>query len=1086
MVCRTMNSPLLLLLCALALPVSAQNPPAAPASQTSQTDQPRPTPPADLSALLRDALFEEEATRDLTKAAAAYEALLAQWDQQRALAASALYRLAEVRRKQDRTADAIALYQRLLTEFPDADPHARLARENLTALGAKEPAPASAATPALATAMSDEEAKALARIQKLLEESPDLVAGREFTDACGKGWLSVVKFLNSRNITDDGEGLRRAAAAGHLAVVRELLTLKPLPDHLSGALAAAVEFSMFNVASLLLEAGAKPEDPDGRSSLLATAISRERRELTELLLQKKAAVNPEKASVTPLYSAAALGDAALVKRLLDLGAKPDAGGAEPFSLRPTAPPPSPGVAVPPPGGFRRQDGVLDDSPGSTPLHAAVRSGSAECVDLLLAAKANPGIINVHGWTPLHIAAERSDAAITEKLLAAGADPNAGKGQALERSPLVIAAERLKDDPARGTAVIAALLKAKANPDVNPNVPPIYQVSFIHDQKVRDEALSLFLAAGANPEPVLAYGHPSVKVPLLRSLRYPQLAGEPVISLSFPHSGQNTAAKLARTILTRQKPEETPPGLAPLLLEWQAKGGWGDLSGTQPDWSVLRLWRKGADGKLTETPVALKAGADFPALQWGDVLEFVSKDWDTPIPPPDPPGFGQANNDPRFTAQLPDQTAAILRSGQSARITFKSDGFTKDLTLRGALRTYEAAGSEAPLQSFADTVRLLAGDRPGVVKVERSPARGGGVVEWTAGSGNGRALPEEGDVITFTPDKPDAKNLSISLRVAGQPGVWKTYGPAQEISLLQFLSEFYRALPPEWVLSGQAKDPAARAAEAKSLTAEQAVANLIASGRELSAWPALPWPDWSGVKVRRWIKSGEMEPDGPSVDRKVTLRPAYKLGEPESFDLLAAMKTLTAESTADQARKFDTLLNPGDEVEIPLLKDHPAGPWPGLDEAALRLFTKTLTARITVTDLDGRFRETTLQWLPPRWLPTAAGVLPIPDGEASSGRLHVIRAREFAESVIPGSYPFQVVRGGQTLHENDRNQYLFVVLRPGDSVVLAQQQQNTNGVPNIRPPGVAVPQIQPMIPNSPPPGPQNGTPPRRRVTLPAPQ
>ena len=59
--------------------------------------------------LLRDALYTEEVTRDSEKAAKQYEDLLARHDAQKTFAASALFRLAEVRRKQDRKDDAIQL-----------------------------------------------------------------------------------------------------------------------------------------------------------------------------------------------------------------------------------------------------------------------------------------------------------------------------------------------------------------------------------------------------------------------------------------------------------------------------------------------------------------------------------------------------------------------------------------------------------------------------------------------------------------------------------------------------------------------------------------------------------------------------------------------------------------------------------------------------------------------------------------------------------------------------------------------------------------------------------------------------------------
>ncbi|HSP42085.1 MAG TPA: tetratricopeptide repeat protein, partial [Luteolibacter sp.] len=88
-----------------------------------------------LSELLRDALYTEEVARDSEKAAKQYEELLARHDAQKTFAAAALFRLAEVRRKQDRKDDAIQLYQRLIAEFPYAETETKRAKENLAVLG---------------------------------------------------------------------------------------------------------------------------------------------------------------------------------------------------------------------------------------------------------------------------------------------------------------------------------------------------------------------------------------------------------------------------------------------------------------------------------------------------------------------------------------------------------------------------------------------------------------------------------------------------------------------------------------------------------------------------------------------------------------------------------------------------------------------------------------------------------------------------------------------------------------------------------------------------------------------------------------
>ena len=62
-----------------------------------------------LEQLLQDALFAEEATQDLDQAAISYEKLLEAYRSQRQFAATALFRLAEVRRKQERPEEAAKL-----------------------------------------------------------------------------------------------------------------------------------------------------------------------------------------------------------------------------------------------------------------------------------------------------------------------------------------------------------------------------------------------------------------------------------------------------------------------------------------------------------------------------------------------------------------------------------------------------------------------------------------------------------------------------------------------------------------------------------------------------------------------------------------------------------------------------------------------------------------------------------------------------------------------------------------------------------------------------------------------------------------
>jgi tetratricopeptide (TPR) repeat protein len=89
----------------------------------------------DLSAALRQGLFEEEANRNLDAAVSNYQALATQFDQDRQIAATAIFRLGECYRKLGQTNDAVVQYQRIVREFPDQKTLATLSQQNLTGLG---------------------------------------------------------------------------------------------------------------------------------------------------------------------------------------------------------------------------------------------------------------------------------------------------------------------------------------------------------------------------------------------------------------------------------------------------------------------------------------------------------------------------------------------------------------------------------------------------------------------------------------------------------------------------------------------------------------------------------------------------------------------------------------------------------------------------------------------------------------------------------------------------------------------------------------------------------------------------------------
>lgn len=118
-----------------------------------------------LTTTFQQGLLEEELNRNFTNAIVAYERVVQGLDEQRPLAATALFRLAECYRKLGETNEAVAAYQRVLRDFTEEATLTKLSRENLAALGFGPPAQTKTnAPPAVAAARSDsaEEADRLA------------------------------------------------------------------------------------------------------------------------------------------------------------------------------------------------------------------------------------------------------------------------------------------------------------------------------------------------------------------------------------------------------------------------------------------------------------------------------------------------------------------------------------------------------------------------------------------------------------------------------------------------------------------------------------------------------------------------------------------------------------------------------------------------------------------------------------------------------------------------------------------------------------------------------------------------------------
>lgn len=282
--------------------------------------------------LLRDGLFAEESEGDLKTATEKYEQLLKTFEQERKVAAVALYRLAAVKRKEGDEKGALALYEEFARKFGDIEPQAGLVKENYLALSGK--------ALAVGEAVLSEEDKELARLKKLAVTSPDLLKkGEGMQNAIRKGWIRVVSYLLKNGASPNLDGpLHQAVSEGHLEICRLLLEAGADPDEpgfgrRGGALRLAVEEQYLEITKLLIEKGA---DPSGLKGILQDEVVFDltMEELTFLvrngadLNYSGETVSERKYRLPPLHRAVLKGDHQLVRNLLKLGAKVDTVGLQ--------------------------------------------------------------------------------------------------------------------------------------------------------------------------------------------------------------------------------------------------------------------------------------------------------------------------------------------------------------------------------------------------------------------------------------------------------------------------------------------------------------------------------------------------------------------------------------------------------------------------------------------------------------------------------------------------------------------------------------------------------------------------------------
>lgn len=580
-----------------------------------------------LDQAFQSALLAEEARRDLDAAVKGYEEVVSRFDAQRTLVATAMFRLGECYRKLGRNSEAIAQYQRLLHEFPGETTLARLARENLVALGAPPPEAlptnAAAVTAAASPPAENEEDREIRRLRILFERSPDLL--NAFTEghtplslAASRGQAAVVHALLEWGAdvhAGQEAALRAAAGAGHKVIVERLLDAKANPNALDREgrtpLALAVARGFSAVVETLLARGADPRQDPEHSALFAAAEAGQVA-MIERLVRAGADVNGtrkqrpggEARINTPLAAAVAARQREASRALVKLGAIASGEG----NFHPLT------VAIRQFGDADWARELLKAAPkeGFSPdllanqLELVVRNtaleslipdliqagasvetqfsdrslvaatteiGSVRALELVLEARPNLQATGRNGLTALHVAAYRGRTNQIALLLRAGADPNA----------------LTKDNSTPLALVKTEAGRSETDPKRNPN-PEVWRV-----------AEALLRAAGARDD---------VARRLTLGVR------------------RNSADQI---IWSRGSPDQPPPRLGDLLAATFTQGSTVANGLSFPDLRKLRVFRLTDDGTGEfAVPVdgnwhnATHCDWNLP-LQWGDSLEIPQED-----------------------------------------------------------------------------------------------------------------------------------------------------------------------------------------------------------------------------------------------------------------------------------------------------------------------------------------------------------------------------------------------------------------------------------------------------------------------------
>lgn len=949
--------------------------------------------------LLRDALYTEEVNREPDKAAQQYEELLAKLDEQRAFAATALFRLAEVRRKQGRKDEAIQLYQRLIREFPSAGPESKLAAENLATLGAK--------VPSSGDLSSDEEMAELRRLQGLAINSPDVVNDPKIMEnAASNGWLKVIEYL--MGLGQDPyktEALPYAADAGYLNVCKRILEIKgPPPQTVADlTLQEALRGKRVEVLKLLL--ANKGFDPNRVNALSAAVGVRGHEwspEITSILVKAGADLNampPETVVLdptnsglrgAPLHQALALGNIAAATYLLDQGCKPDLAtpdyNVSPLHYAVTSTDPemlpivkrllAAGADANREVSWHRDDGM----PGwsrATPLEMAVSQGNKGAVELLLAAKAetNRKIL-------LKKAILEGNPQVLALLLDAGLDPNAST------FPILYA-------PAEVPVVDWLVSPNPDGRDSGADVRPV---------------LELLLDRGAKPSPEqirtrFKDAQPRFATLLLRRFVYSELSSRPAITGILQRANWFEREKELAT----KEGDASPPQFASFY------GKLSDIlqsnSNAMPSLLAATVLRHQEGGGFREIPVDLTKDEQLPDLEWGDIIEFKDSSQQ------------QRNS---------QEISWLYRKHLSASVSIEIGGVKSTYRMEGKRLAYDVTKDVIPWATAGQLVDLLWNTPLGQDEL----ASGGVTVsvkrkDWPVLR---MAFPSA-EATRFALRSGDELALEVPAEVQGRINDCRK--KVVEITAPRFP---YRIYFPSGYETEEPEPPAATFPTLAQAIAEiyggksaintntfrgnenATLGYLAYQNQAIDSFAVLPYPDLGQISIRRLLENGTEE----------TLK----------VDWSKAIAEVKAEQAAGELKKLDVALRAGDIVELAVRKDRPAGDWRGFSQQEELLLSKMLEGKIQFIDTNNRISLQPLAFKSPAYLETSAGWLPtLPPGGSPSMRAsallrenrnangNLVVTRDGVES--PGLYDgFVFLRDGDVVRAVSSLPGQFMPAQPG--------------------------------------------------------